>query len=659
MKMSEKIKNNNAEKEKRLMEGGVGMENTNGNKNEGYKLYPKPLAKYSDVISNKELFMQTLEKFHSAMKTKFMIPIIGGKDLDLHKLFREVTSRGGIEKVITERRWKEVTASFTFPSTATNASFILRKYYFSLLNHYEQLYFFGTQGCSTTSENNMPSPVTQCPSKRPLEATHDSHSVSQKRKIRDEPPLQDNLAVTGVIDGKFEHGYFLTVKFGSQTLRGVLYHCLDQPPPHSILLPQPVNFNSSPAFTTSASNLRAGSQFASASTPPVLGVRRQRRRRKRRPSTMDPNHPKPNRSGYNFFFAEQHAQLKPLHPGKDREISRMIGERWNSLTEIEKNVYQERGRVDKQRYQSELAVYRERQKTEPGAVISDAVPINQRPACGSEFTVEGVDIKVEEGDLVLANNNEHNSDSEGTDESEDGDKNQDLDLDTGSIDGSGSESDTSLDATLVIEEFQPTDGVGSSQQTRADGFELRKREVAGSVVEVEPKVAEDCSKSMEDVVKTDVKLSEGSNSPVKDDAKTDEGSNVPENDVEVDESSNVQVKDDVKMDEGSNDLVDDDAKKGGAHDDLLHGNVEMVEGSDDPVEEVVKSGDDNRNPVDGDVKMVEAFHNEVSCDVKTGEEFSSPAIVDVTMGKPFCIPIESNTEMAAEVSKEEKLVDTA
>jgi ARID/BRIGHT DNA binding domain len=27
------------------------------------------------------------------------IPIIGGKDLDLHKLFKEVTHRGGIQKV--------------------------------------------------------------------------------------------------------------------------------------------------------------------------------------------------------------------------------------------------------------------------------------------------------------------------------------------------------------------------------------------------------------------------------------------------------------------------------------------------------------------------------------------------------------------------------
>jgi len=29
----------------------------------------------------------------------YRIPIIGGKELDLHRLFVEVTSRGGIEKV--------------------------------------------------------------------------------------------------------------------------------------------------------------------------------------------------------------------------------------------------------------------------------------------------------------------------------------------------------------------------------------------------------------------------------------------------------------------------------------------------------------------------------------------------------------------------------
>lgn len=45
-------------------------------------------------------------------------------------------------QIIRDRRWKEVTAVFNFPSTATNASFVLRKYYHSLLLHYEQIYYF-------------------------------------------------------------------------------------------------------------------------------------------------------------------------------------------------------------------------------------------------------------------------------------------------------------------------------------------------------------------------------------------------------------------------------------------------------------------------------------------------------------------------------------
>ena len=37
--------------------------------------------------------------FTYAFVIDYRVPIIGGKDLDLHKLFIEVTSRGGIIKV--------------------------------------------------------------------------------------------------------------------------------------------------------------------------------------------------------------------------------------------------------------------------------------------------------------------------------------------------------------------------------------------------------------------------------------------------------------------------------------------------------------------------------------------------------------------------------
>ena len=125
--------------------------------------------------------------------------------------------------------------------------------------------------------------------------------------------------VVGVIDAKFESGYLVTVSIGSELLKGVLYE-----DPQGPLLP---------AFHRQ-SVMAATNNNASAS----LGVQRRRRRKKSEIKRRDPAHPKPNRSGYNFFFAEQHARLKPLHQAKDREISRIIGELWNKLKEPERSV---------------------------------------------------------------------------------------------------------------------------------------------------------------------------------------------------------------------------------------------------------------------------------------------------------------------------------
>lgn len=37
-----------------------------------YHPYPKPLATYENVVSDRKLFMETLEKLHLMMGTKFM-----------------------------------------------------------------------------------------------------------------------------------------------------------------------------------------------------------------------------------------------------------------------------------------------------------------------------------------------------------------------------------------------------------------------------------------------------------------------------------------------------------------------------------------------------------------------------------------------------------
>ncbi|KAK1304913.1 High mobility group B protein 9 [Acorus calamus] len=230
--------------------------------------------------------------------------------------------------VVREKRWREVIAVFNFPPTTTSASFVLRKYYISLLHHYEKVYFFRLRG-----------PLV------PPEGTH-------------------NFTVTGMIDGKFEHGYLVTVKLGAETLHGVLYHALPLgaiPAPAPSMLPMPNN------------TIVSFDPLSNAGGAPASSMAHRRRRRGWR-RFRDPAHPKPNRSAYNFFFAEKHSKLKVLYPKREREFSKMIGDSWNKLTQEERIVYQDWGLKDKERYKREMQEYKERLKLIQPPLLLEAPP---------------------------------------------------------------------------------------------------------------------------------------------------------------------------------------------------------------------------------------------------------------------------------------------
>lgn len=427
----------------------------------GHQSYPPPLAKYEDIVVCPKLFMATLEKLHAAMSTKFMIPIIGGKELDLHRLFVEVTARGGIEKIIKERRWKEVTAIFNFPSTATNASFVLRKYYQSLLRDYEQIYFFRSQDSwQGPSTNAVSAPGTAQPSP-------DIQSAVQQPRINAavlpeaRPASSGGSPVIGVIDGKFESGYLVTVTIGSEKLKGVLYQA-PQYPIHQV----PSSYN-----VINNNNATAHA---------VSGVQRRRRRKKSEIKRRDPAHPKPNRSGYNFFFAEQHARLKPLHPGKDREISRMIGELWNKLKESEKAVYQEKALKDKERYRIEMEDYRERLKT--GQVISDAIPLQQRLP-GADVDMVEVDTKLDEtgGDSPQTPDNESSSG------------------------GSDFEDDKTVEKVSFSTEMEESPGLGLGTETSNVDLEISAQEPAFELPKAEENAKDKNVENVsDDIVRNDM-----------------------------------------------------------------------------------------------------------------------------------------------------------
>ncbi|KAG9441801.1 hypothetical protein H6P81_017655 [Aristolochia fimbriata] len=335
---------------------------------QGMMEYPAPVATHEEVLGNPELFMDTLRRFHSLMGTRFMIPVIGGKELDLHLLYLEVTKRGGLEKVVGERKWKEVITAFNFPPTTTSASFVLRKYYISLLHHYEKVYYFRLRGPLIPPAVTVPAKSPTCkPAIADLSMSTpdglqtrggDEQAQLPKKRKRLQIGGEVNCPVVGVIDTKFDHGYLVTVKIGENLLRGVLFH---------------------PADSASPSASERAQLPASGGSPTRIHRRRKRGRRR-----WDPAHPKPNRSAYNFFFAEKHSMLKVLYPQREREFSKMIGESWNKLTEEERLTYLDCGVKDKERYKREMQEYRERLK-----LVQAVPPLPPPPAAGIQQSAVG------------------------------------------------------------------------------------------------------------------------------------------------------------------------------------------------------------------------------------------------------------------------------
>ncbi|CAM6063231.1 unnamed protein product [Sphagnum tenellum] len=357
-------------------------------------VYPPPLATHQDVVASKELFLDTLDKFHNALGTRLhVIPKIGGKVLDLHLLYVEVTSRGGSQQVIKDRKWKELTVAFNFPHTTSSAAYVLRKYYIGILHHYEQVYFFRIQGPLVPPPRPSPLSATRAVTVQPLSEVGSDTVKTRKRKLLPiqalpDPSVSIGHVVTGAIEGKFEHGYLISIMMGTEKLRGVLYHL----PPGQRGLQHADMPNCAGAFG-------AEPQVPSREIPIVKSSGRKHRKRKK-----DPNAPRANRSGYNFYFGEQHLKLKALHPNKERELSRMIGEAWNRLTDEEKLPYQEQAVKDKERFQKEMQEYQESLKIYDEVTPADSLPVHKLNGGKEESQLEESldDIRDQQLEIMVA-----------------------------------------------------------------------------------------------------------------------------------------------------------------------------------------------------------------------------------------------------------------
>ena len=112
--------------------------------------------KISDVDEREKskIFKDELLKFNTLHgRENFKVPQIGGKELDLYKLYKEVINRGGSQLVSENKQWKEIVNALELPASCTSASFTLRNHYNRCLQSYEA-YFVKNQ-------NNPSAPISQ------------------------------------------------------------------------------------------------------------------------------------------------------------------------------------------------------------------------------------------------------------------------------------------------------------------------------------------------------------------------------------------------------------------------------------------------------------------------------------------------------------------
>ncbi|KAL8617896.1 hypothetical protein ACOMHN_016552 [Nucella lapillus] len=98
-------------------------------------------------------FLEDLQRFHTTRATPFdRIPQIGGREIDLYRLYRTVTDLGGWQKVNNDLLWEDFQEDFNVPAACTNGAQALKYIYYRYLNIYEKVHFLGLDPDTCTDE---------------------------------------------------------------------------------------------------------------------------------------------------------------------------------------------------------------------------------------------------------------------------------------------------------------------------------------------------------------------------------------------------------------------------------------------------------------------------------------------------------------------------
>jgi hypothetical protein len=114
-------------------------------------------------------FLNRLFTFMAARGTGISyVPVFDHRELDLWRLYRSVTARGGLSNVVEAKLWRQVTGDLGVDQERTDAGYRLRTHYLRYLYPYERKFFLGLDdspaesppsGAFVSSSSSSPSPV--------------------------------------------------------------------------------------------------------------------------------------------------------------------------------------------------------------------------------------------------------------------------------------------------------------------------------------------------------------------------------------------------------------------------------------------------------------------------------------------------------------------
>lgn len=153
----------------------------------GYKLVSKRYENEvgsRDQEAGREFFMRDLNAFLSEIGNRhFKIPVIGGGDLDLYMLTKEVMRLGGVQNVVRKRAFRIVAQQLEIPKTCTSAASVLKGAYEKLLFHYEQRLVYGKWPDDPDKAVNMKERV--CEEKMKEKRARNACSARARRKAEE------------------------------------------------------------------------------------------------------------------------------------------------------------------------------------------------------------------------------------------------------------------------------------------------------------------------------------------------------------------------------------------------------------------------------------------------------------------------------------------